>query len=219
MAIAFNTTTNGWYSANGTSFTFSHTCSWSDRILFVWFFHWLNTDNVTGVTYAWTSMTLINKRQVWAGQWIYLYYLIAPATWTNNVVCSASVDNDWWGWAVSYTWVLQTWQPDASVSNGTTATSIATSITTIANNCWVVWMWRTMDADWGFTSLSPWVFRQNAIVGYYALWDSDGTVSTWSNTYTATNNVSSALWCILASFSPSWVVANNWSWFLSFFLS
>jgi hypothetical protein len=62
MAIAVDATSQD-HSATATSLTFSHTCSGSNRILFVGIVGDITTDTVTGVTYAGVSMTLVGKNK------------------------------------------------------------------------------------------------------------------------------------------------------------
>lgn len=139
MSIAFDTSTKA-AQVNSTSLTYSHTCTGSDRILFVTIQGQTNSDNVTGVTYAGVSMTLIDKDLYPTnGRWSYLYYLIAPTTGANNIVISASVTTFLGSAAASYTGVDQTSPIDASTKNTTSsASSLTTTLTTTTDNCWTV---------------------------------------------------------------------------------
>lgn len=115
----------------------------SDRILFVGFAGAKGNeslDDVTGVTYAGAAMTLVGKRVTAASDLrnCYLYVLVNPASGTNNVVISCSNTHYLLGGAVSYTGAAQSGQPDATNTNSTTGTSLTTSVTTVANNCWTV---------------------------------------------------------------------------------
>jgi hypothetical protein len=144
MAIAFDNATDGG-NATATSLTFSHTCgSGSSRVLLVGF----NgdsiggADDITGVTYGGVSMSPLAKVTVAASgdRITYMYGLIAPATGANNVIISASSSHVLQGGASSYTGAKQTGLPDATNTNVSSAgaTSLDTSVTTVADNAWIV---------------------------------------------------------------------------------
>lgn len=69
----------------GSSQTFSHTCSGSDRYLLVG----VSSPYVTGVTYAGTAMSLISSYGTGTAA-IRVYGLVAPAAGTNSVVVTLS---------------------------------------------------------------------------------------------------------------------------------
>ena len=210
MAIALDTSTYLWITNPWTTLTASHTCSWIDRILFVWCFT-NSTDDIVSITYWWVSMTKINGAK--SDRYTYLYYLIAPATWANNVVITASTA--WWAisWiAISYTWASQTGQPDANSTNVVTATSITNTLTTVANNCWTVAVrhpnaWATATA-WAWTTL-----RQNSATGI-TMWDSNWALWIWSTTLWISYGSSYNIAWVMASFKPS--IASWNSWFFMF---
>lgn len=139
MAIAFDAQSASAFSATG-SVTWSHTCTGSDRLLVVGVYD--SADHVTGITYNGVAMTFINKLLMTgaaAGQYIYLYYLLNPASGANNVVASESSTDGLYGIASSYTGVKQSAQPDANNTQATSsATSLTTSLTTIANGAWIM---------------------------------------------------------------------------------
>ncbi len=141
MAIAFDATSEG--SGTTSPVTLSHTCTGSNLILMVGITIYDadpgSPDVVTGVTYNGVPMTQIGKVAHTPDSEDYLYYLINPATGANNIsvslskTVSACVIR-----GASYTGVKQSGQPDASNTGGPTATSLTTSVTTIADNCWLV---------------------------------------------------------------------------------
>jgi hypothetical protein len=137
MAIEVDATSAD-HSATATSLTFSHTCSGENRVLFVGVIGDTTTDTVTGVTYAGVAMTLVGKNKTTSNRYNYLYYLVAPATGANNVVISQSSSVFIGGASVSYTGVSPVDTIDASTTNLATATSITTSVTTVADNCWYI---------------------------------------------------------------------------------
>jgi hypothetical protein len=142
MAIALDATSS---SANqtGSSVTFSHTCTGSNRILIVGVAIADNSDTVTGVTYNSVALTSIASADNFNGSRnVTLWYLIAPATGANNIVVTLSGTPAAFFsvGAASYTGVKQSGQPDAFGSySGTSSTVDYTkSITTVADNCWLV---------------------------------------------------------------------------------
>lgn len=137
MAIAVNTTSSG--SASATSVTVAHTCTGSNLILFVGL--WVQdggANTVTGVTYNGVAMTQVGRVTNATTESTYLYFLVNPSTGANNIVASKSASDLIQLGAVSYTGAKQTGQPDASTTNTGTGTSLTTSVTTVADNCWLV---------------------------------------------------------------------------------
>ena len=137
MAIAYDTFTNGGFSSS-TTHTYSHTCTGSDRILFVQAFIAENIDKITGVTYNGVAMDLVNKGTPLGARYNYLFVLAAPASGANNVVITCSSSSTPGGNSTSYTGANQTGQPDASQSQLVTGTTITNTVTTVADNCWAV---------------------------------------------------------------------------------
>lgn len=139
MPLAFDASTGGQVSP-GTSLTYSHTCTGSDRILIVAVGVNTETDVVTGVTYNTVAMTR-DVYQTNAGGSIgaYLYRLVNPATGANDIVVSTNTSVNIRSASASYTGAKQSGQPDATASNETDAADSTTlSITSIADNCWAV---------------------------------------------------------------------------------
>lgn len=87
MALAIDAIGSG--SGSGSSLTFAHTCSGSNRLLVVWVSYFDSADAPTGATYNGVAMTAIPSSTAANGDYkIAGYYLINPATGTNNVVIS-----------------------------------------------------------------------------------------------------------------------------------
>ena len=142
MAIAFDSATRA-TTGTGTSLTFSHTVSGSNRILVVGVADNDATtgDTITGVTYNGVAMSRISGGYGTNtdGGTVFLYYLVAPATGTHNVVVSCSSSHSLSALAASYTGAAQTGQPDANTAQSTSAsTSINISLTSVADKCWAV---------------------------------------------------------------------------------
>lgn len=213
MAIAFDSSAIG--SVTGSmSLNFSHTCTGANRLLFVGVQGAL-ADDITGVTYAGSAMTLIIKDNVGGtNQFNYLFYLIAPSTGTNNVVVSSSVGINIAADSVSYTGASQSGVPDASVINsGSTVNTLTTSLTTVANNCWTVLSALngnslTISAGSGST-----LRQHQSLLGIF---DSNGAKTpAGSTSMTVTSSSPGQFSGLMASFSPFVAPVIN-SNFLSF---
>ena len=202
MALAYDTT--GGTEANASSITFSHTCSGSNRILFVGVSDETGTDaeHVTGVTYASVAMTKIDSQRnsgASPNYFEYLYYLINPASGANNVVVSANEVVNLRAISLSYTGALQSGQPDAFGKATSATTDLSVSVTVVASNCWIVSVGQglgtTPTAGTGITSRNN---LNNIRVG-----DSNGVVATGVNTVHWTNGTSLDMAGISASFAPA----------------
>lgn len=139
MAIARDAFTDRQGATGASSLTYAHTCTGTDLYLLVNVrIDNTGSDVVTGVTYNAVAMTrILFKATDSGGRGIYQYYLINPSTGSNNVVVSTSGTNDIYAYTASYTGVKQSSQPDASKTDEATgATSLTTSLTTVADNAW-----------------------------------------------------------------------------------
>ena len=139
MAIAFDAVTKNSTIDTGTSYSFSHTCTGSNRLLVV-SVNGNGTDTITGITYNSVAMTLVDKQATPTDRWNYTFYLLNPDTGAHNVtVTSSGAFTGSAATAHSYTGVKQSGQPDSSAKNTATAASdITVSTTTIADNCWLI---------------------------------------------------------------------------------
>ena len=135
MAIAYDSATNAQIQNPGTSLTFSHTCTGTDRILFVYSF--ARNDVTTGVTYNGVSMTQTGATITSGTDRFQLWYLINPASGTNSVVITGGASTSLViGCSQSYTGADQSTQPDAVTTNVAVSTALTTSLTTITDNAW-----------------------------------------------------------------------------------
>lgn len=207
--IAFDAAVNGGIVNPGTSRTWSHTCTGSDRILFVAVFGDLLTSDatgakITGATYNGVAMTLLDKVTPPASgeRWLYLYYLINPDTGANNVVVSASSSIVIAGNSASYTGVNQSGQPDAT-NKGTASstTSITRSLTTIADNCWTFMAGKASGGNVTAGSGSTMRSTENNDLGIF---DSNGAITpAGSTSMTMNSSITTVFSAVMASFSPS----------------
>ena len=137
MAIAFDAKSAlGAFSASS-PVTWSHTCTGSDRILFV-IAYATGGDNFTSGTYNSVALTEIAKVDRGDGRYINLLYLINPASGSNTVSLSYGGAGLYHGIASSYTGAKQSGVPDASVTNTAADTSVTGTVTTVADNTWLV---------------------------------------------------------------------------------
>ncbi len=128
MALAIDAVSTGTGGGAG-PFTWSHTCSGSDRVLIVGVSHNDSGDTVTGMTYNGVSMTPVPSGATSNGQYFVTQYsLIAPATGTNTVSVSMSGNVfDFGAAAISLTGADQT------APLGTAATATGSSTTPSVN--------------------------------------------------------------------------------------
>lgn len=136
--IAFDAVSGG-NTGGATSLTYSHTCTGSDRYLWVV----VNTGNVgvtvTGVTYAGVAMTLQYQNNPGL-QNMALYKMANPASGANNVVCSFSGSAAAASSSGSWTGAGQTGNPEAVLASGALSNTdpFSTSVTTIGDNSWAL---------------------------------------------------------------------------------
>ena len=217
MAIAFDAATP---SANnlGISVTFSHTCTGSNLILIAAVSAAVNNSSqvVSTITYAGAGMTKIDSQLDTATNFRHteLWYLIAPATGANNVIVTYGVEpSDFFSVGVaSYTGVKQSGQPDASgknTSGASNVTAMSKSITTVADNCWIVGAASNLSNGTSNTADSGSFLRQSIyerVAGGRELWqlDSNGAktpAGSFSQGWTWTTGAQANI--VVASISPS----------------
>jgi hypothetical protein len=201
--------------APGTSLTWSHTCSGSNRILFVGITILSGSDLVTGVTYDGVAMTRVATIVETGGtQTLYLYALVNPATGANNVVVSVSSSITIRATSASYTGARQSGIPDASGTKTTASTtSQALAVTTVTDKSWMVsFAIGTSDQPAASTGVTS---RQSAT--NRALGDSAADITpagSYSMTWTSPTSTNMAV--VQASFAP--LVATAGGAFLNSFV-
>lgn len=205
-AIAFDSATSAGTTAAETSFTFSHTvgASGTNRILFVG----VNTSsvqNLSSVTYNGQGMTLIDSyNETYNNSYAYLYYLVAPATGTHDVVITAPSSTWMHATAASYTGASQTGVPDAWTKSRTTsaAATFSPSLTTNADNSWVVAM-VVNSAGLASGAGTDTTLRGTTLDGGSMLLDSNGPVSPAGSRTLVGTSSGNAYWAgVIASFKP-----------------
>lgn len=196
----------------GTNLTWSHTCTGSNRILFVGVVGDVITggvDDVSSITYNGAGMTLAAKRTVEgsSNRFIYLYYLIAPATGSNSVSVDFSSSHFILAGAISYTGAKQSAQPDATANSnaGSNVTSWATSVTVVANNSWAIVVEQGFNSSNLPAAGTGSTLRQvDAAFGTMAMFDSNGPLAAGSRSMTTTRTTAPTSWIshVMVSFAP-----------------
>lgn len=203
MAIAFDNSNSGTSTSSATN-TFSLVVgSGANRILWVGFL--VNngtTPTVSSVTYAGVAMTATSNSPVNGGQYLYLYSLAAPATGTNNVVITMSGSvSQISACASSYTGAAQTGIPDSVTSVHSTGTSATTTTTTVADNSWMVGIFRNDSTGNG--SAGSGTTHRTSVAGQVSMDDSGSAFTpagshSIQETWAGSNNY----YAISASFAP-----------------
>ena len=124
------------FASNGAGpFTWSHTCSGSDRLLRVTTSHFDSSDTVTGVTYNGVALTAVPSGSTNNGQYyITAYYLIAPDTGTHDIVVTVSGSVfDFGAGAISYTDAHQTTPLGTAVTATGTSTTPSVTVSSAAD--------------------------------------------------------------------------------------
>lgn len=138
-AIAHDNAAYGGFTG-ASSLTFSFTVGAGSNRLICVYVNANTSDDVSGATFNSVATTLINKGAFTANRWTYLFYLLNPDSGAHNVVVSG-VAGYISAVVSSYTGVLQSDQPDAQATKMNSSgaiTSMTTTLTTVADNCWTV---------------------------------------------------------------------------------
>ena len=199
MAIAFDAASGGTrFASTGTSHSWSHTFSGTDRFASVQVGSYRATgggDVVTGVTIDGVSCTLDNKDDVQPNTHYYNFYLVAPSSGTVTIEVSYASTNYVWATCASYTGVDQSSPIDSSgidSSGANTRNSITSTTTVVASDCWLI---GGMFANAGGVSAGTGtiVRTTSPTDARLASVDSNGTVPTGSQSLnvTCTNNPTS----------------------------
>lgn len=209
MSIAFDAASSGTISAGTSSATFAHTVTGSDTIGHVFVAQQSDPTavRITGVTWNGVAMTKIKTYTNTTNDSLYLWELVGVTT-GDIVVSRDTTSNTGWCNAVSHTGASQTGQPDATDSANTTTTSLATSVTTVADNCWAVL--GAFDSDGGTITASTNSTQRVAVTSFVKMFDNNtditpaGSYTMTVTRATGTNDFSG----VIASFAPATVSSN-----------
>lgn len=195
MAIAYDAITNASYGGSGgTSKTYAHTTSGTNRLLFTN----VHTDSnvVTGVTYGGVSMTKIYGQAtdfyntVWA--------LVAPATGANNVVISCSSSVNIIPMTISYNGCAQSLPTVFNTGSGGSGLSV--SVTTLADNSWLMGYMRNTVGS-GTSAGAGTTIRANDSTYAFTTCDSGGAKSP-TGSYSLVLNFSGTGYLGVVAFAP-----------------
>ncbi len=139
MTIALDSTSGRKTAASATNLSYAHVCTGSDLILVVSVCLFGLTADDASVTYNGVAMTKVGPVSTTGSSIQYLFYLVNPATGSNTVSISSSASATVIiGFSTSYTGCAQSGQPDNSGTFSGSGTTIATTLTANASNCWAV---------------------------------------------------------------------------------
>lgn len=182
MAIAYDTSSTNGAESTGTSISWSHTCTGSNRALVVIVEYAAYHSTATpSVTYNGVSMTEIAYSD-WPGSTVAsctLFYLSNPASGTNTVTITFGSSIPGSGIALSYTGVKQTGQPEANSTQTVYPPSIGSltqTVTTSTGNSWLVGG-ATSGSTGAKTAGSGTTIRNEITAAYLGGWDSGGALS------------------------------------------
>jgi hypothetical protein len=205
--ITYDTSADGGNNGGSTaSLTYSYTVgTGTSRLLVVNLIGDTSADDISSVTYAGTPMTLLGKVRSPSNNWQYLYYLLNPASGSNNIAITAGSAHFLISQAASWYNIRQSAQPDASVVNTapTASTSTTTSLTTAAAGALVVqgvWSYGHLAAGAGATP----IVIDTALGGAGIFASSTSPVSpAGSVSMTTISDGSQSSGVIMASFAPA----------------
>jgi hypothetical protein len=130
-----NATDGGNNGASTTSLTYPYTVGTnSNRLMLVSLVGDNTVDDISSVTYAGVPMTLITKVHTPGDRWHYLYYLMAPAAGTNNVVVRAASPHYLISEATSWYNVSQSGPVTYSSNTASSGVLLTTSLPASSNN-------------------------------------------------------------------------------------
>ena len=205
FAIAFDSETLA-QTITGTSLTFAHTTSGSDRLILIGGHDRSNTTtSVTGVTYATVATTKITDIRVPSDRMITAWRLVAPATGANNVVVSSSDSTNLRFSALSYSGVDQTSPIDGNntASDAATTTGLSVSITTTSDNCWMVMFLKDNNGGVTYSSSTGDALRLNTDGGGHCVGDTNGAITpAGANAMAVTSGTTSNRAVIAISIKP-----------------
>lgn len=148
FAIAFDSSATIAIDNTQSSQTYALTTTGSNRLLVV--AAWVRTGDhsLSSITYNGSTLTAtVNQQGYLNTDTVYMRHLIAPSTGANNVVQTYSGTGYAAGAATSYTGMKQSGQPDATTSDAGDGASnnFSLTLTTVADNCWMVGAWQPAD--------------------------------------------------------------------------
>jgi hypothetical protein len=180
--------------------TISHTVTGTDTVLWLGAVAYGADDAITGATYNGVAMTQAYQGAQGSNAYIYLFYLVNPATGAHNAVISQSGVGTIDGVVASYTGARQTSVPEATGSATSTSASANVNVTTIADGSWgvgVVWTNRSNSNGTNGTIIG-------GKTSQFSMFDTNGALSPAGVYNMAVTMDSSSTWIASGmSFAPS----------------
>lgn len=200
FAIAFGSFT-GPELATSNQYSFSFTTSGTNRFLWVYGAGPGGSTNWSSGTYNSIAITFLDGPQVPGDRTGDCWYQVGPTTGTNTVFVQSSSNQGACN-AAYYTGVAQTSSINTSTTNtSTSVSSLTTSVTTTVANCWLL---QTGWANPGGSSVAAGTGATLREVDVGAiLFDSNGGVSSGSNSMTLSSTSGNINWAItMAAMAP-----------------
>lgn len=188
--------------------TLSHTSTGSNLLMFVMASYDNSHGSIVAAKYNNVDLAHIDTA-VDGASTLKLYSLASPTTGANNLVITGSANNTNIGGCVStYTGAKQTGIDNHATAGPTTTASYSQSLTTVADNCWVI-MAGIAEGGSALTAGSNTVVRQQPEVAFRGtfLTDSNSAKTPPGSDTLAVTSASQTFVTCMASFAP--FVAGN----------
>jgi len=164
-------------------------------------------DDITGVTYNGVAATLIRKNTAGSAnnRFLYMYAIAGPTSGAHNWVITNTNSHFRSATIGAYEGMSSTFPPDSSAANqNTTNTTLTSSTTVVSASSWLVMCGSQSYTGSGLTAGTGTTKRvQEAGFLTNALFDSNGTVSTGSQSLQYTTGAATDNVAIVASFAPA----------------
>lgn len=207
MAIATDATSSA--QASATSVTATHVNTGSDLLTTAGIWVQRTTDDLTDVTYNAVSMSQMGHLDGGSSfEQVHLYGLLNPATGSNSLTLTKTNADLGYVIGSSYTGVSQSGLPDASdTSSVASGTSLTSTVTSIADNCWTVMMSKaTANQTAGTGTTLRQVGPNNAQTGVF---DSNAAITPAGSTSLQTTFATANAGQVMISFAPAVAAAEG----------
>lgn len=196
FAIAIDANTGGYHL---TTVTVAHTVTGSDTLMLIGANSTGVADPFSSLAYAGAALSAVNANaNPHTTNWCYHYYKIAPATGANNAVLESF--NSWMS-VLSYSGVKQTGFPDSTATDTAAGTTHTVTTTVIASDCWLSMTCPGFNPDTTSAGTGT-TMRGTGVDSGRQQADSNGTVSTGSQSLQVVYNVSATGYGSIVSFAP-----------------
>jgi hypothetical protein len=157
-------------------------------------------DRITGVTYNAVSMSSQQSTKGDSGRFISTFVKANPSTGTNNLIISSSPSDIIGASIISLSGAQQTDTPDSkNTATSASTASLSVSTTVVAANSWLV----AFSHGTCLTAGAGTNVRSETTADGYVSGDSNGTVSTGSQSLVFTNGAAGAVTALILSIAPA----------------